>query len=285
MVPVTRTEAEIRLRKLLTDEGRSENTIRAYVADLNAFFDHHYAATTFSTSALNDDILDAAALVWIVQQRSLIAPATTNRRMASMRALGRCYNVSVLGTYKGPKTARHPAHPLPDGMDDVKKILAICKTDDHRALVVLTGFCGLRVSEARSIKPWSFVDDGNGNITVYVRGKGDKERYVPVAPSAWAILDYIIKKYQWGPERTEFLVNLSDRGARLALTRLGKEAGVTRNVASHDFRMTFGSTVYKSSQDLRTTQELLGHASPNTTMGYTLIEDDAKRAAVCGAIT
>jgi len=283
MVPVTRQEAEIRLRKLLSSEGKSENTSRAYIADLNAFFDHIYV-NSVRTSTLNTDVLDSAALLWIVDQRSKIAPATTNRRIASMRALGRCYDVSVLVAYKGPKVGRRPAHPLPSGMDDVRKVLAVCKTDDQRALVVLTGFCGLRVSEARSIKPWSLVDDGNDNWTLYVRGKGDKERIIPVAPLAMTLLKAIIAKYQWGGERSDFLVDLSDRGARVALTRLGKEAGIARGIASHDFRMTFGSTIYKSSQDLRTTQELLGHASPNTTMGYTLIEDDTKRAAVCGAI-
>ena len=270
---ITEQEAKQKLQALLASEGKSEHTIRAYLSDVGEFY------LTLPHDP-NQATLNVLAFAWIKQTRSRVAPATTNRRLASMRALGRAFNVPVLKEYKGPTVGRRPAHPLPEGMDDVRRVLAVCETDDHRALVVLVGYCGLRVSEARSIVPLSFADNGKGEITLYVRGKGDKERFVPVAPVAWTILSAIIMKHEAGP-----LVNLSDRGARVALTRLGKKAGLSRDIASHDFRMTFGSTVYNGSKDLRVTQELLGHASPNTTMGYTLIDDDAKRAAVTGAIT
>lgn len=152
----------------------------------------------------------------------------------------------------------------------------VAKNERQRALVALTGFCGLRVSEALSITPESFDFD---NMTLLVRGKGDKSRVVPVSNQAWAImLKAVIQARLISPIQP--VVDYRDRFAREILTSLGERAHLKRHIASHDMRHTFGTEILNAGADIRTAQELLGHASVTTTQIYTGVSLDNMRKAV-----
>lgn len=141
------------------------------------------------------------------------------------------------------------------------------RTAEQKALCVLIGLLGLRVSEALGCE---FDHFDLNNMTLTVRGKGDKTRTIPVSDEVWEHL--IDRVAELRRSRTERFVTYTDRGARKALTVLGEKVGLTRHVSSHDLRATFATAAYDKSLDLRAVQELLGHASSQTTEVYTGVQ-------------
>jgi integrase/recombinase XerC len=273
-------EAQTLLKEMLTSQGKSENTVRAYLTDFKQFHNYCLMGRIDPNNLIDRDWFAFYALDWVKETRAHVAPPTTIRRIAALRALARAVKYpEPFVDYKPPVAARGMAHPLPEGPVDTIKLIEQANTKEERCLVALCGEVGCRVSEALSIRGCDF--DYNGTMWIAtIRGKGDKARKVPVPESAWALIEPVIERSQgpWMP-----LLSYHERTARRIITRLGIRAGLSREIASHDLRMTYGSAVYDASKDLRATQELLGHASSATTEGYTRVRDEAKVSAVMGA--
>ena len=255
--------------KQLVREGLSDNTRRAYRADVLGFI---------NSCGPFGDISPESVLVYLNDIRKTVSNATLSRKATALRKF--FMDDPSLRTYKCPPVPPGKAHPLPGLMDDVRKMIA-CSRGQHRVAISLCGFAGLRVNEARELRMGD-VDSQNAEITV--RGKGGKVRYVPLAPELQNILaDYLREQHMiWSPP--DPWIVLTDRGIRGAITRAGARAGIDRPVSSHDLRMTFGSVVYDKTKDLRVTQELLGHSSSQTTERYTGISEATKVAAVKAAL-
>ncbi len=162
-------------------------------------------------------------------------------------------------------------HPLPEGIEGVKLMCQSTNDPSKRALFALQGMAGLRVSEARSLHSDN-IDIQDMMLTV--RGKGDKTRAVPISNSAWP---FVLDAYKASLESGMPLVNLSDRGARKAVTAAGHALGFKRDISSHDLRATGATHLYNQTKDIRVVQEFLGHASSVTTQVYTGISIDAMR--------
>jgi site-specific recombinase XerD len=148
------------------------------------------------------------------------------------------------------------------------------RSHQHRALVALCGLCGLRVAEAISVK---LSDIDTKEMVLFVHGKGDKKRWVPLSDKAWRYLAPAAAEAMIA--RRARVVTMADRTAREVITRLAVEAGLTRHVSSHDLRATFGTAAYAKTKDLRAVQDLLGHASSKTTETYTGVSERAMRDA------
>lgn len=145
----------------------------------------------------------------------------------------------------------------------------------HKALLAMNGLMGLRIDECINITPVHFDTD---NMTLTVRGKGDKTRVIPISDRAWK---YLVDQYTYCVQIDpgQRLVPYSNRGARAAISRHGRNAGLSRHVASHDLRATALTASYEKTKDLRAVQELAGHADPKTTMIYTGVSMTAMREA------
>lgn len=169
-------------------------------------------------------------------------------------------------------------HPLPEGMSGVDRLIEVATNEHQRALVALCGYCGLRVAEAIAVRPSHFNRDER---TLTVRGKGDKTRVVPVSNAAWSVLEMAYYRTLLAGDN-DTLVGLQDAYARRIITILGKRAGLSRNISSHDLRATFGTTVYERKKDIRLVQLLLGHQSSVTTEGYIGVNFSKMRDAVEG---
>lgn len=274
------------LEKALQAEGKSPNTIRAYTSDVQHF--NMNLPPSYSVDMWDDSaIFDRAVQFYIQTIRPHTPASTLNRRLASIRMMARVLGFPrPLDGFKMPRVGTRPAHPLPGGMVDIKAMLEKATLETHKALIVLCGGCGARVSEARGVRPCDLTIV-NGQPYVKLFGKGMKERTVPIPPLAWDVLlqFYIGPMHGYGSEPSVFnspIIPLSDKHCRRTITELGRRAGISRPVASHDLRMTFGTAVYGSSKDIRATQELLGHASSLTTEGYTQVSDNAKLEAIKG---
>lgn len=253
-------------RDWLETHGRSRNTIAAYVSDVRQFLNW---ATEHEASLAPTDI-DRNIARWL---REPAANATIARRMASLRLFCKVvYGIEVLDDHPTPRPVRAYAHPLPDGVDDLRRMLEVADYK-HRPLIALCGYAGARITEARMVQATDFDTDDDGVTWVLLRGKGKADRRVPLPDEA-------IEHLHLDAIKVGRLVMMSDRGARYAITRAAKKAGVTRAVASHDLRMTFGTAVYDQTLNLRVTQELLGHQSSATTERYTGVRETALTKAV-----
>lgn len=290
---MNKMEASDLLRSRLSSLGRSDNTIRGYCADLEQFFDwipDNWLVPSYDVGKASLD--DICARQWINWQRHTTdaAASTLTRKIATVRFWFKMHGLEdPYKDYNAPTRSRPPAHPLAGGRSDLDLLIVHAKTMEQRCLIALCGMIGCRVSEARTIRLSSF-STVSGQRYITINGKGDKTRTVPVADSAWAWIEARIAELKAGWKRGDRLIpadpkliSYSDRGARAVLTRIGEQAGV--KVASHDLRMTFGTLVYNATSDIRATQELLGHASIETTVRYTGVADKAMVSAVKGAFT
>ena len=270
MGTISFTAATEALRSSLSLKGRAENTHRAYLADLKMFW------LEMDLDQLDLDHLETLASRWLNSKRRIIAPKTTHRRLTTMKNLGLAFKLRILDDYRTPTPATPKPHPLPEGTEDLRKLLNVCYTTEHKVLITLTGLCGMRISEAREIDPTHF-DFAAREVSVW--GKGDKVRNIPLSDFAWSVLLPVLVDFMSTGRGKECLVKMGDRSARDLITRLGERAGISRAISSHDLRATFATEAYRNTKDIRAVQELLGHASAKQTELYILIDDGAKRAA------
>jgi site-specific recombinase XerD len=155
-------------------------------------------------------------------------------------------------------------------------MIAAARNPKQGSLVALCGLCGLRIAESLSVRPshFNFTD-----LTLSVRGKGDVTRIIPVSDEAWEVLFPAVSQAFITGDNPP-IIDFKDRFARSLITKLGERAGLSRRVASHDLRATFATAVYNATLDQRLVQELLGHASGNTTEIYIEVALKSKKAAV-----
>ncbi len=199
-----------------------------------------------------------------------------------------------------------PAKRLPKALplSDVEAILeaagspgTVLALRDRALLEVLYG-TGARISEAVGLDVDDLdVDPATGQGTVLLRGKGGKQRLVPVGSYALEAVDaYLVRGRPelvstgstTGRGRSDGgragALFLNARGGRLSrqsawtvLTRAAERAGITREVSPHTLRHSFATHLLDGGADVRVVQELLGHASVTTTQVYTLVTVDNLR--------
>lgn len=270
-------ETIVKYRSSLLDAGLSENTARGYESDLRLFLEWvaQQQGVPPAMVMLPIEKLDEVSRKWLGIQRQVASPRTTRRRITSLRSLATWAQAQpVLVNYKSPSPPPSKAHPIPGLLESLLLLLSLVKSCHEEALIGLCGLAGLRVSEARSVRP-SHIDMQTMILTVY--GKGEKIRYVPVSARAWsAIMTAVLACW----DTDDRLCPFSDRTARSTVTRLGKAAKLIREISSHDLRATFATIIQSETQDIRVIQELLGHASITTTQIYTDVAIDAMRKAV-----
>ena len=185
-----------------------------------------------------------------------------------------------------PRPARRLPKALP--VDDVVAILEEAKAGDHpralrdRALLELLYSCGARITEATSLD----VDDLDTDArTALLRGKGGKERLVPVGgPAVGAIEAYLVRGRPALVTRSTPALFLNARGGRLTrqgawqvLADTAERAGIGTAVSPHTLRHSFATHLLDGGADVRVVQELLGHASVTTTQVYTLVTVNTMR--------
>ena len=146
-----------------------------------------------------------------------------------------------------------------------------------RAILELLYGCGLRVSEASSVR----ISDININdCFVRIVGKGDKERVVPMGePARDAILKYLEVRPEPALPKFDDILFLNKSGGQLSrisifnmVKKQALEAGITKEISPHTFRHSFATHLIEGGADLRAVQEMLGHESILTTEIYTHID-------------
>ena len=264
---------------------RAPSTVDAYrrdIADLASFLGS-------SPSAADIDSLER----WLADLRSRgIAPSSIARRIAAVRSFHR--HLVLIGQrddnpaadLEAPRRRRSLPRALSSG--DIARLCAAAngvspRALRDRALIELIYGSGLRVSETVGL------DRGSVHLTerlVRCIGKGDKERIVPLGREACEALRRYLSQgrpYLDKRHRPELFLNakggaLTRAGVFLILRRLAAEAGLEpERIHPHLLRHSFATHLLEGGADLRSVQEMLGHADLSTTELYTHVSDQRRR--------
>jgi site-specific recombinase XerD len=266
-VPVVETRAAI--ERFLASPSLSDASRRAYSFDLEPFADW------LERRGLTLERVDARILADYTAELGRgrprrLAPATIARRLAAVRSLLRY----TLGAARVPDAVAGPRRPrrLPDApkADEVEGILEALSGDGplalrNRALVELVYSAGLRSREAVDL---DLADLEFDQELLHVRGKGGKERTVPLGEeAAYWLARYVHEARPELARGAETALFLSTRGRRLDTSTL-------RRLVPHPHRLrhAFATHLLEGGADLRVIQELLGHSSLSTTQVYSHVD-------------
>ena len=277
------------LHYLRSVRGYSDKTIEAYQHDALHFIE-------FLTGYLQQsiDLDDLATLKitgfrsWMAQRkRDQLTNASIARGLSAVRSFYRWLashhhlDPTVISLLKSPK---QPAR-LPRPLSEIDARALLDDLEDHHAepwvsardtaLATLLYGCGLRIAEAlglpRSVAPFGPI--------LHLTGKGGRQRLVPILPiAAEAVAHYLtVCPFDLSPDAPLFI---GQRGKtlrpgvfRVTMTRLRRGLGLPDTATPHALRHSFASHLLHSGADLRTIQELLGHASLSSTQVYTQVEN------------
>jgi integrase/recombinase XerC/integrase/recombinase XerD len=264
-------QTEAAIDRFLASPSLAESTRRAYAADLRRFGDW------LEERGTTVEEIDVRALVDYASElgraRNGLAPATIARNLAAVRSFLRF----TLGPTRVPDASLGPRRPqrLPEAPKR-EEIESIVDSLDgagplglrNRALVELVYSAGLRSAEAVGL---DLADVDFEQEQVRVRGKGGKERVVPLGEEAALVVARYLREGR--PELARGANDalfLSTRGRRLDTSTL-------RRLLPHPHRLrhSFATHLLEGGADLRTIQELLGHSSLSTTQIYSHV--DARR--------
>jgi integrase/recombinase XerD len=278
------------LHHLAVERGSAVNTLRAYRTDLGRYLEHLAGRGIDDLGAVRE--ADVAEFVPVLRRGGLAASSAA-RALAAVRGLHRFALRDDLVATDVARDVAPPALParLPRALsvDEVDQLIAGCVADGpvglrDRALLELLYSTGARISEAAGVD----LDDLDPDArTVLLRGKGGKQRVVPVGRPALAAVDaYLVRARPALAARgrgTPALL-LNARGARLSrqsawhvVAAAADVAGLTAEVSPHTLRHCFATHLLAGGADVRVVQELLGHASVSTTQIYTHVTVDTLR--------
>lgn len=284
------------LDHLAVERGTSANTLDSYARDLRRYGAYLASAGVGGLAAVREEQVTGflAALRDGAGGHRPLAVSSAARALIAARGLHRfAFREGLVPA--DVAAAVHPPSPpkrLPKalGVDDVLRLLEVFPADGgprclrDRALLEMLYSTGARISEAVGLDR----DDIDAPArTVLLRGKGGKQRLVPVGRPALAALDaYLVRGRPTLAARGRGVaaVFLNARGTRLSrqsawavLRDAAARTGITAAVSPHTLRHSFATHLLEGGADVRVVQELLGHASVTTTQVYTLVTVDTLR--------
>jgi integrase/recombinase XerD len=261
------------------EKGLSDNTAEAYSSDLK-IFDNFLDARSISDPA-EDDLID---FIYELKSKKYAEPSIA-RALVTVKSyykfLVRNRDISKspfedMDSFKTHKT-------IPEVLTeiDIKNMMACTdrsKKEGIRdaAIIELLYSAGLRVSELVNLE---LTDINLEDRVLRCFGKGSKERVVPIGDYAVdALSEYldIRKEFIKGFLPNIFVTRLGKKFTRVGLWKLvksyAKKAGITKDVYPHIFRHSFATHLLAGGADLRSVQEMLGHADISTTQIYTHVD-------------
>jgi len=284
-------EVEDLLTWLRVERGRSSNTLAAYRRDLEAYVDwlgqRSLAIAAVTESDVSDYVghLRSSGRAASSQKRALVAVRSLHRFLAEEQE-GRSDPAAEVEVPRVPRG-------LPKALseDEVEALLGAVVGDDptarrDRAILEVLYGTGLRISELVGLS-LNDVDLDAGLLRAF--GKGAKERIVPLGRySVQAVVAWLadggrpaLEPDQWARRSDSEALFLNSRGGRLSrqgawmvVRKAGEKVGLAGRLSPHVLRHSCATHMVDHGADIRTVQELLGHASISTTQVYTMVSTD-----------
>ena len=266
----------------------AKRTVDAYLADLNAFVrfltEYNGQAPTFNDLACAS-LADFRAFLSALDQAKTGARSRA-RKLSSLKSFYRFLRREEFASNEaieriaGPRFRSPPPRPIPsvaasaaiDQMSD--EPLAWVSARDTAIALLLYG-AGLRISEAISL---TGSDLGQGDVLT-ISGKGNKQRRVPLLPVIKEALDDYLSKVPFALPADDAIFRgvrggpISPRIIQRKMKTVRDMLGLPASATPHALRHSFATHLLKEGADLRTIQELLGHASLSTTQRYTEVDE------------
>ncbi|MWD26287.1 tyrosine-type recombinase/integrase [Aquicoccus sp. SCR17] len=268
--------------------GSSDNTVSAYRHDVLgflAFITHHHGGGLGLAPLARITVTDMRA--WMAATRAEgVGPRSLARKLSAVKGFYRWLAhregfepTAVLST-RAPKFQRKLPRPLAE--DAARAVIDRVEMQSERpwvaardvAVVTLLYGCGLRISEALSLKG----ADAPLPDTLRILGKGGKERLVPVLPAARSAVDEYLRLCPHRQEDDAPLFRairggaLNPRSIQKVMEQARLQLGLPATATPHALRHSFATHLLSAGGDLRAIQELLGHASLSTTQAYTAVD-------------
>lgn len=258
-------------------------SVETYVREVRGYLDYLQATGKSEATCTADDVSG-----YIAERRRDLDVRTISKTMSGIRSLHTFLVVDDVRVDNPAELVERPRPPrkIPEVLS-VANVDAFLSAIDHsgpfglrdRALFELIYSCGLRVSEAVDLIPGAVSVPAR---LVRVRGKGGKERLVPIGDAAAHWLSEYLQRgrpFLLRPDRLTdrlFLgrhgMGLSRKGIWKRFKEIAVRAGLEAKV--HTLRHSFATHLLQGGADLRTVQELLGHADISTTQVYTHLDKD-----------
>ena len=276
------------LTHLTAIDSASPRTIRAYATDLRRFFGFQsgYHGDELGLDPLRK-LRSRDLRAWMAAEREQgVGARSLARRLSAVKSFYRWwsdredFDATAILSARSPKYQRQLPRPLPEvaakrmidqiGEQDTREWVSARDT----AVMTLMYGCGLRISEALGLK---------GDVlpireVLRIRGKGNKEREVPVLPAARdAVMNYaLLCPHVLRPNLPLFRGirggALNPRQVSGVMARARAQLGLPASATPHAMRHSFATHLLNAGGDLRAIQELLGHASLSTTQAYTSVD-------------
>ena len=270
------------------ERSLSDNTIRAYIGDLESLISHLMAMGLQDISALNISHLRS----WLANQQSKGASRTTlSRRATSIKLFTKwATNENLIPTDVGANLATPKAHRiLPEILDVKSADLAMQSLETlaeesgeltairNLAMVEMLYASGARVSELCGL---NLNDIDYDRQTIRVIGKGNKERVIPIGRPAVAALEkWLAVRSELANDKIGDAIFLGARGKRIDQRQVREVVYKTIELGPHALRHSAATHLLEGGADLRTVQEILGHASLSTTQIYTHVSAERLHSA------
>src|SRR4030066_2385584 len=265
------------IRYLEFERSVSVHTVRAYKKDLEKFSEY------VKTEPDKVDMIDVRGFI-AEQIKSGLNKTTVSRRLASIRSFFKfLHREGYVKTNPAKFVSNLKVPKLLPRFLSVDEVFSLVEKPEgigfipvrDKAILELLYSSGLRVSELSGLN----IDDLNikGNL-IKIRGKGKKERIVPVGSKAIdAIKSYMIDRMLLKSKDKALFLNrmgtrLTDRGVRRIVVKYAKALTISGQIGPHTLRHTFATHLLQGGADLRVIQELLGHSSLSTTQKYTHLD-------------
>lgn len=283
----------------LANERRvSPRTIEAYLGAVSPYlsFLEQHRGEALSLAAMGT-ITPAEVRAYLAHRRDGERPLAARSVSQALSAIRSYHGFldrrlatpnAALTLVKGPRV--RPGAPRPVSEDNARGLIEEASTDPDRdgwealrdeAVLTLLWGCGLRISEALSLKR---ADAPLGD-SVRILGKGSKTRIVPVLPVVREAIDAYVAALPFAPGPDEPLFRavrggpLSPRHVQARMQALRGRLGLSDRTTPHALRHSFATHLLGAGADLRSIQELLGHASLSTTQKYTAVDAEGLLAA------
>ena len=268
--------------------GASPATTDAYrrdLADFLAFLSHHRGGPQGIGGLAN--VTTSEIRAWMARERGDgLGPRSLARKLSAVKSFYRWLaereglDVTAILSARAPKFQRSLPRPL--ASDAAKAVIGAVGDQDERpwvaardtAVITLLYGCGLRISEALAMT----TDDLPLGASLRILGKGGKERLVPlIAPARQAVERYV-DLFPYPIEAGAPLFRgvrggaLSPRVVQKSMAQARMALGLPSSATPHAMRHSFATHLLSAGGDLRSIQDLLGHASLSTTQVYTAVD-------------
>lgn len=279
---------------LLMEQNLSSSTLESYLRDitkLNQFIQMRYGQIDYTAVGL-EHLRDFIAYI----QNLNVALTTQARHVSSIKSFYRFLiysgkiEVNPSALLEAPKLGRKlPVVLSVEEIDKLIQVIDLSKSDGHRNKAILETLygCGLRVSELINLR---LTDVYKEEGFIKVKGKGDKERLVPISQTALKAIQYYTEQQRNHLKisaESQNILFLNRRGGRLSrimifniIKKLADTAGIKKNISPHTFRHSFATHLVEGGADLRAVQEMLGHESILTTEIYTHLDQSFLRQTI-----